>query len=217
MEAWNVLPTMVALRIQNGKSNASSAVKGIVKDHEVWRSFCSLFEWRLQLILGAAWNPTTHSVLLGPASSKKSESCLMLYVMEKLEYKIGVPKRHANAKICAPREVPYVEAAGRRFSSTSKRLIRFFINSNAEKKIALTTQDRLIETLRPMRKLSSAFIIERSGILSGQWLKRKTYLDTFVDWRTGSLASSSGLCGLSSSSSDKYFLQNQWDISRAIC
>jgi hypothetical protein len=88
--------------------------------------------------------------------------------MEKLEYKIGVPKRHANAKICAPREVPYVEAARKSFSSTSKRLMRLFVNSNAEKKIALTTQDRLIETLRPMRKVSSVFIIERSRILSGQ-------------------------------------------------
>lgn len=44
--------------------------------------------------------------LLGPASFKNCESCLMLYVMEKLEYKIGVPKRHANAKIRAPREAP---------------------------------------------------------------------------------------------------------------
>jgi hypothetical protein len=91
-------------------------------------------------------------------------------------------------------------------SSTSMPLMRFLVNSNAVKKIALTTHERDIDTPRPGG-------VKVSGLIFKRWGSGSSYRDTCEGSGTGSWAGSACLCLQRGSCAGIYSLLCQWEIS----
>ena len=81
-------------------------------------------------------------------------------------------QRHSRTESCYQNACFHRPCSCRSSSLTDIRLMRFLVNSNAVKKMALTTHERLIETPRPGKQ---------SGVSQKIIWAEKAYPGTFVD------------------------------------